>query len=92
MDRSIKAQLDQEDTRSVKIGGSVRKGSSLSPILFRHRVSNIAREILEGDFKTEEKSILTVQCADNLVLLAKEETVLQGIIDRLTEVVRFHGM
>jgi hypothetical protein len=33
-----------------------------------------------------------VRYADDLVLLAKEEKVLQGIIDRLTEVGRCHGM
>jgi hypothetical protein len=42
-------------------------------------VSNFTREILEEDFQTGEKAVLTVTCADNLVLLAKEETVLQGI-------------
>jgi hypothetical protein len=33
-----------------------------------------------------------VKYADDLVLLAKEETVLQEMIDRLTEIVRWHGM
>jgi hypothetical protein len=33
-----------------------------------------------------------VRYADDLVLLAKEEKVLQGITDRLTEVGRCHGM
>ena len=30
--------------------------------------------------------------ADDLVLVAKEETVLQGMIDRLTETERCYGM
>ena len=30
--------------------------------------------------------------ADDLVLLAKEETVLEGQLDRLIEVVRYYGM
>jgi hypothetical protein len=33
-----------------------------------------------------------VKYADELVLLAKEETVLQDVIDRLTEIVRCYGM
>ena len=36
--------------------------------------------------------IQTVKYADNLVLMAKEETVLQGIIDKLTETGRYYGM
>jgi hypothetical protein len=33
-----------------------------------------------------------VKNADDLVLLAKEETVLQGVIDRLNEIVRCNGI
>jgi hypothetical protein len=33
-----------------------------------------------------------VKCADELVLLAKEETVLQGMIDKPAEVGRCYGM
>jgi hypothetical protein len=42
------------------------------------------KEALErfGDFKIGEKVIHTVIYADYLVLLAKEETMLQGMIDR----------
>jgi hypothetical protein len=36
--------------------------------------------------------IRTVKYADGLVLLAKEETVLQGMIDRLIGTGRFCGM
>jgi len=32
-----------------------------------------------------------VKYADDLVLQAKEETVLQGVIDRLIEIGRFYG-
>jgi hypothetical protein len=38
-----------------------------------------------GDFRRGEQLIRTVKYADDLVLLAKEEAVLQGMIDRLTE-------
>jgi hypothetical protein len=34
MEQSVKVRLDQEETRSVKIGRGVRKGCCLSPILF----------------------------------------------------------
>jgi hypothetical protein len=33
-----------------------------------------------------------VKYVDDLVLLAKEEVVLQGMIDRLTEIGRWYGM
>jgi hypothetical protein len=33
-----------------------------------------------------------VKYADDLVLMAKEETVLQGMIDRLNEIGRCYGM
>ena len=38
-----------------------------------------------GDFKTGGQASRTVKYADELVLLAEEKTVLQGVIDRLTE-------
>jgi hypothetical protein len=49
-------------------------------------VSNFNREILEEGFQKGEKAILTVTCADAVVLLAKEETLLQGIIDKVTKI------
>ena len=36
--------------------------------------------------------IQTVKYADDLVLMAKEETVLQGMIDKLIETGRYYGM
>jgi hypothetical protein len=47
------------------------------------------KEVLEGygGFKTGQL-IRTMKYADDLVLLAKYETVLQGMIDRLTEIER----
>jgi hypothetical protein len=36
--------------------------------------------------------IHTVKYADDLVLLAKEERVLQDMIDKLTEIGRYYGM
>ena len=52
------------------------------------------KEPLEGfgDFKIEGQVIRTVIYADDLVLLAKEEMVLQGMTEGLTEYGRFYGM
>ena len=36
--------------------------------------------------------IQTVKYADDLVLMAKEETVIQGMIDKLIETGRYYGM
>jgi hypothetical protein len=48
--------------------------------------SLLLKEALDGlaDFNIGGKIIQTVKYADGLVLMAKEETVLQGMIDRLT--------
>jgi len=45
-----------------------------------------------GDFKVGGQIIETVKYADDLVLMAKEETVLQGMIDKLIETGRYYGM
>jgi predicted nucleotidyltransferase len=45
-----------------------------------------------GDFKIGGQVIRSVKYTYYLVLLAKEETVLQGMIDRLTEIGRCYGM
>ena len=45
-----------------------------------------------GDFKIGGKIIHTAKYADELVLLAKEETVLQDMTDKLTEIGRCYGM
>jgi hypothetical protein len=54
----------------------------------------LTKEALEGsgDFKIGGQVIRTVKYADDIVLLAKEETVLQGMIDRLIEIGRCYGM
>ena len=45
-----------------------------------------------GDFNIGGQIIHTVKYADDLVLVAKEETVLQGMIDKLIETGRYYGM
>ena len=43
-------------------------------------------------FNNGGQIIQTVKYADDLVLMAKEETVLQGMIDKLIEIGRCYGM
>jgi hypothetical protein len=66
----------------------------LSPILFSLYSEYLTKEALEGfgDFRIGGQVISTVKYADGLVPLAREETVLQGMIDRLIEIGRCHGM
>ena len=45
-----------------------------------------------GDFKIGGQIIQTVKYADDFVLMAKEETVLQDMSDRLIEIGRYYGM
>ena len=45
-----------------------------------------------GVFKFGGKIIRTVKYADDLVLMAKEETVLRGMIDKLIETGRYYDM
>ena len=66
----------------------------LSPILFNLYSEYLTKEALEGlgDFKISGQIIHTVKSADDLVLLAKEEKVLQDMIDELIEIGRCYGM
>ena len=54
----------------------------------------LTEEAPEGlrDIKIEGQVICTVKYADDLVLLAKEEAVLQDMIERLTETGTCYGM
>jgi hypothetical protein len=45
-----------------------------------------------GDFNIGGKIIQTAKYTDDLVLMVKEEIVLQGMIDKLTDIGRCYGM
>ena len=95
MDQSVKARVDQGQTRSVKTGRGVTQGCCVSLIPFNLYSEYLTNEALERseDFKIGGQVIHTVKYAGDLVLLAnKEETVLQGIVDRLIEIGRCCGM
>jgi hypothetical protein len=78
----------------VKIGRGVRQECCLSPILLNLYSKYLTKEALKGlgDFKIGGKIIHTLKYADDLVLLAKEEKMLQDMIDKLTEIGRCYGM
>jgi hypothetical protein len=78
IEQSVKVRLDQGEMRSVKIGTGVRQGCCLSSILFNIYSEYLTKEALEGfgDFKIGGQVIHTVKYADDLVLLAKEEMVI----------------
>ena len=74
----------------MKTERGVRQGCCLSPILYELYSECLTKEVLEGfgDFKIGGPIIHTVKYADELVLLAKEEKVLQEMIDELIEIGR----
>jgi hypothetical protein len=94
MDQSVKLKVDQGEARRVKIGRGARKRCYLLLILFNLYSKYLTKEALEvlRDFKVGGQVIRTVKYADDLVPLAKEEMVLQGMIKRLIEIGRCYGM
>ena len=94
MDQRDKVRLDREETRSVQIGRGVRQGCCLSPILFNLYSEYLTKEALDGleDFNFGGQIVQTVKYADKLVLMAKEETMPQGMIDKLIEIRKCYGM
>jgi hypothetical protein len=79
--------VSQGEIRSAKIDRGARQGWCLSPILCDWYSECHTEEAPEGfgDFRIGQV-ILTVKYADGRLLLAEEETVLQGMIDRLNEI------
>jgi hypothetical protein len=75
-------------------GRGVRKGCCLSTVLFNLYREYLTKEALQGfgDFKIGGQIIHTVKYADDLVLLAKGEKVLQDMIDKLIEIGGCYGM
>ena len=94
MAQSVKVRLNRGETRSVTTVRGVRQGCCLSPILFNLYSECLTKEALEGlgVFEIGGQIIHTVKYADDLVLLAKEEKVLQDMIDKLIEIGRCYGM
>jgi hypothetical protein len=73
----------------VKIVGCIRKGCFCERCVQRIHYQGSSRGV--GDFKRGEKIISTVKYTLYLVLLAREQTVLQSVIDRLIETGRWYG-
>ena len=66
----------------------------MSPIVFNLYREYLTKEYLEGfaHLKIGEQILCNVKYADGLVLLVKEEMMLQGTIERLIDVHRCYGM
>jgi len=94
MDQRVKVRLDRGEKRSVQIGRGVRQGYCLSPVLFSLYSECLTKEVVDGlgDFNIGGQIIQSVKYADDLILIAKEETVLQGMIDKVIETGRCYGM
>jgi hypothetical protein len=77
-DQKVKIRLDRGETRSVQIGRGARQVFCWSSILFNLYSECLTKEALDGfgDFKIGGQIIRTLKYAYDLVLMAKEETVL----------------
>jgi len=65
----------------------------LSPTVFQWYSKYLTNEVLEGfrDLKIGRQVILTVKYANDIVLMAKEETVIVCMIDTMNEIGRCKG-
>jgi hypothetical protein len=82
MDQVVKIQIDQMQARFVNIRKGVRQGCCLPRIMLNALATKLA------DFKMRGHAIPTVKYADTPVILTKEGKVLQGIDDRVIQIVR----
>jgi len=85
MDRN---RRDKDRNRSeTRMGTGVRQGYCLSLIMFNWYSRYLTKEALEGseEFRIGRQVIHIMAYATVPVLLAKEETVLQGMTDRPVE-------
>ena len=66
----------------------------MSPIRLNLYNEYLTRDATKGfgDLKVGGQVIRALKCENDFVLLAKEETVLQGIIGRLIDIGRWCGM
>jgi len=66
----------------------------MSPILLNLYSVYLTKKALKGfrDLKIGEQVICTVKYAGNIVLLTKEEMVLEGMTDRWNEIEKSYGM
>jgi hypothetical protein len=66
----------------------------MSPVLFNMNSKHLAKEVLErfGDFKVGGQVICNMKYADDFMLLAKDETMLQGTIETLIRIGRCYEM
>jgi hypothetical protein len=81
MNQSVKVRLDQGDTKGVKTGTEFgERYLFVTDFTLTQWVSYQGALEGFGDFTIHGQVIITVKYADDLVLLAKEETVLQGML------------
>jgi hypothetical protein len=72
----------------MKIGRGARQRCCFSAILLNlHRDYLTKRALEEFECSQLRQAIRTVKYANDHVLLAVEETMLQGMIDKLTEII-----
>ena len=86
-DQSFKVRMDPGETKNQKNGRRVIQECCIVFNLYSE--NPISEDLGEfPDFKIEVQVIPTVKYADELMLLGKEETVLQSMTDRLIEIGR----
>src|ERR1043165_1278327 len=90
-----KVRVAGTHSKWFQIKKGVRQGCILSPYLCNIVAEMVMRETLEGfkgGIKIGGRKISNLRYADDIVLLAKSVTELQGLIDRLDEVSQKFGL